>query len=120
MGEQASSRVMDILEFLEDFVGCTAEDTIAVVHSGSNECMAEKDRDGRRRVVLFKGEKDCFGDVFDVLNKGEGVGVFENETTFSYGSPCELSMKLSCLVEKFLFFFLFFFFYRYKDNKSRR
>ena len=58
MGEQASSRVMDILEFLEDFVGCTAEDTIAVVHSGSNECMAEKDRDGRRRVVLFKGEKD--------------------------------------------------------------
>lgn len=99
MGEQASSRVMDILEFLEDFVGCTAEDTIAVVHSGSNECMAEKDRDGRRRVVLFKGEKDCFGDVFDVLNKGEGV--VENETKVADGSTGELSMKLTSQVEKF-------------------
>ena len=40
-GEKAGSRVLDILQFFEDFGGGTVEEAIAVVESGCNESMDE-------------------------------------------------------------------------------
>ena len=37
VGEQAGSRVLDVLKFIEDFGRCAEEDAGAVVNSGSDE-----------------------------------------------------------------------------------
>ena len=36
-GEQAGSRVLDVLKFIEEFGWCAKEDAVAVVNSGSGE-----------------------------------------------------------------------------------
>ena len=37
MGEQAGSRVLDILKFIEEFVWCAKKDAVSLVNSGSDE-----------------------------------------------------------------------------------
>ena len=39
VGEQASSRVLEVLKFIEEFALCAKEDAVAVVTSGSDEDM---------------------------------------------------------------------------------
>lgn len=53
VSKQMSSRVLDLLEFINNFGQCTMKIAIAVVQSGSNERMyqsfgTEKESDGLR------------------------------------------------------------------------
>ena len=43
-GEEACSRVLDILEFIEDFGGGAVETTFAIVKPGCNESMVSQQR----------------------------------------------------------------------------
>ena len=39
VSEEASSRVLDVLEFIEEFGGCSIQDAVAVIKAGCNEGM---------------------------------------------------------------------------------
>lgn len=75
---QACSSVLDVFEILEEFEGCTAEDSIAVVWSRSNKCMDESlscsAAEGWAETAdVFEVEKVSFGAALDMLIKGEGL-----------------------------------------------
>lgn len=54
---QASSRVLDVLEFIEEFGLCAIEDAVAVVSSGSDESM---DQGFYSRENVYTQQYVCF------------------------------------------------------------
>ena len=76
MGEQTGSRVLNVLEFIEDFGWWAVENAVAVVNSGSDESVDESfgSREGEwwaETSNIFEVGKGSPGDVVDVVFEGE-------------------------------------------------
>ena len=90
VGEQAGSRVLDVLKFIEDFGRCAEEDAGAVVNSGSDEGVDQSfcSREGEwwtETGYVFEVEESSFGDLIYVLLKREIVVKNDSEVVTVWG-----------------------------------